>query len=112
MTKLLILSLGFFAIAALFIGISWKSTKQRWAFGVLTLALSAPFFYWLGMFAEQFSSGLCYSSAISSITNAIEATDSPKELADQVRALPLAGYETNCQDLEVAASKLPNAGAP
>ena len=112
MTKLLILSLGFFAISALFIAISRKSTKQRWALGVLTLALSAPFFYWLGLFAEQFSAGLCYSSAINSITNAVEATDSPKELAGQIRALPLAGYETNCQALEAAARELPNAGAP
>ena len=112
MTKLLILSLGFFVISALFIAIAWKSTKQRLALGVLTFALSAPFFYWLGAFAEQFSSSLCYSSAIQSITNAVEATEAPKELASQIRSLPLSGYETNCEDLEAAARKLPNAGAP
>ena len=112
MTKLIVLSLGFFALSALFIAVAWKSTRQRLALGVLTLALSAPFFYWLGLFAEQFSSGLCYSNAINSITNAVEATDSPKILADQIRALPLDGYETNCEDLEDAAEELPNAGAP
>ena len=112
MTKLIVLSLGFFTISALFIAIAWRSTKQRWALGVLTLAFSAPFFYWLGLFAEQFSSGLCYSNAINSITNAVEATDAPKTLAVQIRALPLDGYETNCEDLEAAAEKLPNAGAP
>lgn len=66
----------------------------------------------VGALSESFTAGICYSSTIHSIGNAVQNSQSPADLAKQIHALPLEGYETVCTDVEAAAEKLPNAGAP
>ena len=112
LTTLLVLLLGYVIFALTFTVIAWKNRKQEKLIGLITVALCAPFFYWLGAFSEQFGAGLCYSSAIDNIATAVGETDNPKSLAEKIRALPLHGYETNCEDVELATGKLPNAAAP
>ncbi len=112
LTTLLILLLGYVFFAATFTVIAWKTKNHAKMIGLVTIALCAPFFYWLGAFSEQFSSGLCYSSAIDKIATAVETTNSPTTLAEKIKSLPLHGYETNCKDVELATGKLLNAAAP
>ena len=109
---LLVLLVGFLAVSTLLVAVAWKAPRRAKIVGVLVVALSAPFFYWLGAFSEQFKAGLCYSGTITSIANAVDATDSPKNLAKLIRALPLEGYETSCKEVSAAAQALPNADAP
>jgi hypothetical protein len=110
-TFLLVLLIGFGVMALVFL-LAGKglNRKSKWL-GVTALALAAPFFYWLGVFSEQFVSGQCYSRSIHLVSDAVASTDSPSLLAEDIRALPLHGYETVCSDVEAAAGKLPGAGA-
>ena len=112
LTTLASLLLAYFVFAALFIGVSWKSKSEAKWLGLVTIAVAAPFFYWFGAFSEQFTSGICYSNAIGMVSNAVESTDNPRALAEQIRELPLYGYETVCNEVEEAAGKLPKASAP
>src|SRR6478672_4314434 len=114
MTLLLLLALlvGCIVMAAMFLGTAWKTPGRAKWFGLAAILLSAPFFYWLGAFSEQFSSGQCYSSAIDRIANSVEHTSTPRELAQRIRDLPLHGYETVCSEVDSAAAALPNSGAP
>ncbi|WP_144898055.1 hypothetical protein [Luteimonas cucumeris] len=109
---LLVLPIGFFVLALLFIVAVWTAPRRAKWLGLATIAAAAPFFFWLGAFSEQFGAGQCYSNAIGMIANAVEQTDSPSDLAEKLRALPLHGYETSCPQVEAAARQLPNVGAP
>jgi hypothetical protein len=111
-TFLLVLLIGFGVMALVFLLAGRGLTKQSKWLGLAAIVCSAPFFYWLGVFSEQFTSGQCYSRTIDMIANAAAKSDSPAELSKKIRALPLYGYETSCSDVEAAAEKLPNAGAP
>jgi hypothetical protein len=111
-TFLLVLLIGFGVMTLIFLLAARGLThKSKWL-GLAAIACSAPFFYWLGAFSEQFTSGQCYSRSIGMIATAVAKTDSPVELSERIRPLPLHGYETVCSDVEVASEKLPNAGAP
>jgi len=110
MTTLLLL-VGFVVMAATFVAAAWRSPRHAKGLGLAILALSAPFFFWLGGFSERFKSGQCYSNAIEMVANAVEETGAARELSKSIRALPLEGYETVCSDVEAAARQLPNAGA-
>ena len=114
MTLLLLLALliGCVVMAAAFLVAAWKAPRTAKWFGFLAIVISAPFFYWLGAFSEQFGAGQCYSNAMNMVANAVERTGTPQKLAEQLRTLPMRGYETNCSEVEAAAKKLPNAGAP
>ncbi len=112
LSLLLALLVGCVVMAAMFLGAAWKTPGRAKWFGLVAIVVSAPFFYWLGSFSEQFGAGQCYSNAMSMIANAVERTDSPQDLARQLRALPMHGYETVCSEVEAAAGKLHNAGAP
>jgi len=109
---LLMCLLGYLVLAAVF-AVSVRNAPRRvlWL-GLATIAASAPFFYWFGTFSEQFNSGLCYSSIVGEVANAVEHTDSPKSLAQQIKALPMRGYETSCSEVERAARRLPGQSAP
>ena len=96
--------------AVFFVCTLGASRRARWL-GFLAIAASAPFFYWLGAFSEQVDSGLCYSSIVGRVANAVEQTNSPQVLAKQLKALPMRGYETSCREVEQAAHQLPG-GAP
>ena len=109
---LLVLPIGFFVLALLFIAAVWTAPRRTKWLGIATIAAAAPFFFWLGAFSEQFGAGQCYSNAMGMIANAVEQTGSPQELSKKIRDLPMHGYETVCSDVEAAAAGLPNAGAP
>jgi len=46
------------------------------------------------------------------IADAVEKTNRPKILAQEIRGLPLYGYETECSEVEAASRELPNAFGP
>ena len=106
------LLIGYVVFAALFISATWKSPARAKWLGLASIAAAAPFFMWLGSFAEQFGAGQCYSNTFGMIANAVESTSAPADLGQQIRALPMHGYETNCSEVEAAAKTLPNAKAP
>lgn len=102
---------GYGVLAAVFVAVTKDAKRHvRWL-GLAAIAVSAPVFVWFGAFSEQFSSGQCYSSAIASIASAVEHTHSPEALAEQIRALPMHGYETICTEVESAARRLPHGNA-
>ena len=106
LSLLLICLVGYLVLAAVFVIVTHGvSRRARWA-GLAAIAVSAPFFFWSGTFSEQFDAGQCYSNVVDKIANAVERTHSPRDLAEQIRALPMHGYETSCQEVEVAAHKL------
>lgn len=109
---LIFLIVGFIAMSLVYLLMGRGLTRSSKWLGVATLVLAAPFFFWLGAFSESFTAGICYSNTIHSIGNAVQNTQSPVELAKQIHALPLEGYETVCTEVEAAAEKLPAAGAP
>lgn len=109
---LIFLIVGFIAMSLVFLLMGRGLTRSSKWLGVATLVFAAPFFFWLGALSESFTAGICYSNTIHSIGNAVQNTQSPVELAKQIHALPLEGYETVCTEVEAAAGKLPNAGAP
>jgi hypothetical protein len=107
----LLASLGgfLFLLGAYFVLTS--RSKARWL-GALAIVASAPFFYWLGAFREQFNNGQCYSSVVGHIANAVERTSDPKSLGAAIRSHPMEGYETNCSSVEKESGKLPYAANP
>lgn len=114
MTVLLLLALliGYVGLAILFVVVAWQSPARAKWFGLASIAAAAPFFLWLGSFAEKFDAGQCYSSAVTMIANAVEHTGAPAELGKQIRSLPMRGYETSCAEVKSAAKGLPHAKAP
>jgi hypothetical protein len=106
------LLIGYIIMAAVFLGAAWGANRRAKWLGLAVLAASAPFFFWAGSFAEQFGAGQCYSNAVGMIANAVERTDSPRQLAQDLRALPMHGYETSCSEVETATSRLKNSVAP
>lgn len=111
-TFLLVLLIGFGVMMLIFLLAGRGLTQKSKWLGLAAIILAAPFFFWLGVFSEQFTSGQCYSRSIVSIANAVSRTNTPVRLAEQIRSLPLYGYETVCSDVEAASEGLPNAGAP
>ena len=111
-TFLLILLTGFVVMALIFLLAGRGLTRKSKWLGLLAIALAAPFFFWLGAFSEQFTSGQCYSRSIAMIASAVAKTDSPVTLSEQIKILPLYGYETVCSDVEAASEELPYASAP
>jgi len=111
-TFLLVLLIGFGVMALIFLLAGRGLTQKSKWLGLAAIVLAAPFFFWLGAFSEQFTSGQCYSRSIHLIANAVSRSDNPERLAEQIRALPLYGYETVCSEVEIASEGLPNAGAP
>lgn len=109
---LLVLVAGVLLLAAAFLAAMMGPPRRAKWLGLATIAASAPFFFWLGTFAERFGAGQCYSSAMGLVANAVDATDSPEDLAKRLRALPMRGYETYCPEVEAAARQLPSAGSP
>ena len=109
---LLVLLAGFIVMPAMFLWAAWRTPGRAKWLGLMAIVVSAPFFYWLGAFSEQFGAGQCYSNAMGSIASAVEQTGSPRELAQKIRDLPMHGYETVCSEVESAAAALPHASAP
>ena len=106
---------GLFAyliLAAAFVIAARKANIRAKLLGLAALAAAAPGFAWFGAFGEQFGSGQCYSEVVHLIANAVERTTSPRLLAQEIRALPVYGYETACSEVEAASRELPNAIAP
>lgn len=107
LSLLLICLAGYLVMTAVFLTCTQGASRRvRWL-GFISIAVSAPFFYWLGAFSGLADSGLCYSSVIDRVANAVEQTDSPKVLAKQLKALPMRGYETSCREVEQATHQLP-----
>jgi hypothetical protein len=106
------LLIGYIALAVAFIAVAWKAPARSKWLGLASIAAAAPFFLWLGSFAEPFDAGQCYSRALGMIATSVERTDAPAELGQRIRSLPLHGYETSCAEVEAAARELPNAKAP
>jgi hypothetical protein len=103
LTLLLICLVGYVVMAAVFVvSAAGSSRRVKW-FGLVAIVASAPFFYWLGAFSEQATSGICYSAVVEGIANSVEQTNSPKLLAKQIRELPMRGYETSCSEVQQAA---------
>jgi hypothetical protein len=100
LSLLLTCLLGYLGFAAVFVFVTQGVPRRaRWA-GLVAIAASAGFFFWAGIFSEQFDAGQCYSNVVDKIANAVEHTHSTG-LAGQIRALPMHGYETPCQEVEV-----------
>ena len=111
-TFLLVLLVGFVVTASTFLLMArGLNRKSKWL-GLAAIAFAAPFFFWIGAFSEQFTSGQCYSRSIGMIASAVAKTDSPIDLSEKIKALPLYGYETVCSEVEAATERLPNSGAP
>lgn len=104
-----VLIIGYVALGIAFVTVAWRATPGAKWLGLAAIAAAAPFFFWMGSFAEQFGAGQCYSSVVGMIANAIERTDAPAELGKKIRGLPMRGYETSCSEVEMAAQGLPNA---
>ena len=103
---LLIFLVGYLVLAAVFVAVTHGVSRRARCAGLLAIAVSAPFFFWGGIFSEQFDAGQCYSTVVDKIANAVERIHSPTELAGQIRALPMHGYETSCQEVDEAADGL------
>ena len=101
---------GYVILAALFLvaASSRMGPRAKWL-GLAAIIAAAPVFVWIGGFAEQFETGQCYSEVNRYVARAVERTDAPQALAQEIEALPFRGYETSCSEVEAAASKLPNA---
>jgi hypothetical protein len=101
---------GYVILAALFLVATSSriGPRARWL-GLAAIAAAAPAFVWIGGFGEQFETGQCYSQVNRYVAQAVERTDAPEALAEEIEALPFRGYETSCAEVEAAASKLPNA---
>ena len=112
LTLLLVCLVGYVVMAAVFLLATTGSPRRIKWLGLAAIVASAPFFYWLGSFSEQATSGLCYSAVVEGIGNSVEQTNSPKTLAKQIRELPMRGYETSCPEVEQAARQLPGQNAP
>ena len=104
--------IAYVVLAAAFLIAARKTNTRAKLLGVAALVAAAPGFSWFGSFGQQFSSGQCYSEVVHLIANAVERTTSPKLLAQEIRGLPLYGYETSCSEVEAASQSLPNATAP
>jgi hypothetical protein len=103
---------GYVVLAAVFFGATQGASRRARWLGLVAIAASAPFFYWLGAFSEQFNSGICYSNVMDKVANAVQHTSTPKALSGKIKALPMRGYETSCSEVERVASKLPGQSAP
>ena len=112
LTLLWVCLVGYLVIAAVFVVSTASSSRRAKWLGLLAIAASAPFFYWLGAFSEQATSGICYSTVVEGVANSLEQTNSPKALAKQIRELPMRGYETSCPEVEQAARRLLGQKAP
>lgn len=111
-TFLIVLFLGFCVMVLVFLlAASGLIQKSKWL-GLAAIVLAAPFFFWLGAFSEQFTSDQCYSRSIGLIASAVTTTETPAELAEQIKSLLLYGYETVCSEVEAAPEKLLSVGAP
>lgn len=68
--------------------------------------------YWFGAFSTSFNTNMCYSEVIGKITDEVKATsisdskDALEELVRGLEALPLNGYESDCEDIKHAVEKL------
>jgi hypothetical protein len=101
---------GYVILAALFLVAtsSRMGRRAKWL-GLAAIVAAAPALVWFGAFGEQTAAGQCYSKINDYVARAVERTDAPRALAEQISALPFRGYETSCSEVEAAASKLPNA---
>ena len=63
---------GYLALAVAFIAVAWKAPVCSKWLGLASIAAVAPFFLWLGSFAEQFDAGQCYSRALGMIATSVE----------------------------------------
>ncbi|HLO94888.1 MAG TPA: hypothetical protein VK195_11260 [Burkholderiaceae bacterium] len=106
-----VLLIGYVALAAAFTTLAWRAPVRAKWLGLAAIAAAAPFFAWLGAFSEQFGAGQCYSGVMNKVANAVEHADSSAAVAEQIRALPLRGYETDCAEVDAAARRLPHADA-
>ena len=114
MEALLLLGLltGYVVMALVFLASAHAASRRARWFGLIAIAAAAPVFCWLGAFSEQASTGICYSSVVGNIANAVEQTQSPKALAAEIRSLPMRGYETSCPEVDQASHKLPDSAPP
>ena len=109
---IVVLVAGFVVLAlTLLTAMSGVPRRIKWL-SLGTIAVAAPLFYWSGVFSESFVAGQCYSNAMGMVAQSVERTSNPQQLAAQIRALPMHGYETVCSDVEKAAGELPNVVAP
>lgn len=59
--------------------------------------------FWLGAFSASFTTNLCYSEVIGKISEQVkkqESLESLAELSGKLESLPLAGYESNCEEIK------------
>lgn len=104
--------IAYVVLAAAFLIAARKTNTRAKLLGLAALAAAAPGFSWFGSFGQQLSSGHCYSNVVQLIADAVEKTNRPKILAQEIRGLPLYGYETECSEVEAASRELPNAFGP
>jgi len=104
--------IAYVVLAAAFLIAARKTNTRSKLLGLAALAAAAPGFFWFGSFERQLSSGQCYSEVVHLIADAVDKTTSPRLLAQEIRGLPLYGYETECSEVETASRALPNAIGP
>ncbi len=79
---------------------------------VLVFSFCAGIAYWFGVFTTSFNTNLCYSSVIYEIERGLalavasEDTDAVNQFQKKLSALPLHGYESNCEEVQEAANTL------
>lgn len=59
--------------------------------------------FWLGVFSASFTTNLCYSEVIGRISTKVreqESLESLTELSKNLERLPLAGYESSCEEIK------------
>jgi hypothetical protein len=80
----------------------------RTAIIVVVVLLLGGVIYFLGVFSASFQDGICYSDAIHGIAKHAEASIriggpiEAQKFDEFLKALPLYGYETNCDELRAA----------
>ena len=76
-----------------------------WGLIIIVAAIGAGS-YWLGKTASRFDADICYSNVIGELTDEIGSVarspspgDNALLLEAKAKALPVYGYESNCQDI-------------
>lgn len=72
---------------------------------VLTIIVLSGFVvvFWLGAFSASFTTNLCYSEVIGKISTQVKEQKnlgSLAELSKKLERLPLAGYESSCDEIK------------
>ena len=80
-------------------------------FSVIAFLLAGIVVFYAGVFSTSFNSNMCYSSALRELQQRAQAVAASKDpaamekYAKLMQALPLHGYETNCDEIKAMLAK-------